>query len=423
MADGALRDHLAVERSVGVRQLLATPLIDADRDKDTFRLVVRHAQWLIDYFEQTCGWSLTVDSGAGFARLAKRSAPSAADVDPVSAARAGPGGSRPLLRPRGDHDPFDRRRYELLCLVCAELVRHPVTTVGLLASSITAGAALDTSRYGERTAFVDVLRVLAGWGVLRVTAGDVDAFVDNSKANAILTADTARLHRLLVSAVAASSLPDDGSVPAAIERLADEPRYSGMTADPASAGDEARSRWARHMLGRRLLDDPVLYHDELSEVERSYAASISGRRWLRERLEAGGFELEERSEGLVAVDPDAIATDLRFPGPFGNAHQLALLLADRLMATGTAGQRTTLTRSRAELAADVAGIFAEFPGWARGNREGDGPERLTDDALDLLAGFGLIRREPDGAVQARPALARYRITEPATSPALSLFEE
>ena len=62
--------------------------------------------------------------------------------------------------------------------------------------------------------------MLAAWGALRVTSGEVDAFVDSEQANAILTADTARLHRLIVSATAPSSLPPDIGVDTATEMLA-----------------------------------------------------------------------------------------------------------------------------------------------------------------------------------------------------------
>jgi uncharacterized protein (TIGR02678 family) len=414
VASAALDEHLAAERSSAVRELLAAPLLDAETDREAFRLVVRHAEWLTDYFEQTCGWNVTIDVAAGFARLAKR----AVVIDT----------SRPLRRTRAtathSGTPFDRRRYELLCLVCAELVRHPVTTVGLLATSITADAGLDTSRYGERSAFVDVLRVLASWGAVRVTAGEVDAFVDSEQANAILAADTARLHRLLVSAVAPSVLPDGIDVDAAIERLSAEPRYGEAGAEqPAEAADEARNRWARHCLGRRLLDDPVVYVDGLSTVERDYLASLSGRRWLRDRVAEAGLELEERLEGLLAVDPDATATDARFPAPQGNAYQLALLLADRLIPSGLDGRRRLERLEPEQLRREVDAILARFPNWARGRREGDGPERLAAEAVDLLIAFGLVRREPDDAVAALPALARYRVTDPVVAGEPTLFEE
>lgn len=410
MADTRLAEHLAAERSTAIRTLLARPLLDTDADPEAFRLVARHAGWLTEWFERTCGWALTVDAAGGYARLAKR----AATVDVT----------RPLHRTRGAGNPFDRRRYQLLCLVCAELVRHPVTTVGLLAGAVTAEAALDTSRHGERTAFVDALRALMGWGAVRATAGDVDAFVGSERGNAILTADTARLHRLLVSATAPSSLPPEAGLHEATERLLGEPRYGDGPHPPAGAGDEARNRWARHRLARRLLDDPAVHADELGLVEADYLASVSGRRWLRERVAEAGFELEERAEGLLAVDPDAVATDRHFPAPLGNAHQLALLLADRLVTTDAGGRRHLGRLSPRQLAAEVDAVLARFPSWARSQRDEGGPERLGRDAVELLASFGLVRVEADGAVAARPALARYRVGHPVVTAATpNLFEE
>jgi uncharacterized protein (TIGR02678 family) len=412
VARPALDEHLSAERSSALREMLATPLLHADANRDAFRLVVRHAQWLTDYFETTCGWSLTVDSAAGFARLAKR----AASLD----------ATRPLRRTRRDEAPFDRRRYQLLCLVCAELVGHPVTTVGLLATAITGEAELDTSRPGERSAFVDALNVLVSWGVLRVSAGDVDAYVESAAANAILAADTARLHRLLVSAVAPSAL---GEAPGAsdrgvVELLSAEPRY-GDVADsaPAEAGDAARNRWARHRLGRRLLDDPVLYIDDLAPAESDYLASLSGRRWLRERGAEAGFEVEERAEGLLAVDAEAVATDARFPMAQGNAYQLALLLADRLVPMEPDGRRRLGQLGPQGLRAEVDAILARFATWARGRRDGDGPRRLAEEAVALLLAFGLARRDAEGTVFALPALARYRVTDPVVTGEPTLFEE
>lgn len=408
MRSATLADSLADERAAAARSLLATPLLDAEAHRDAFRLVVRHTAWLVEYFEETCGWTLSVDTAAGFARLVKR--PVTIDT------------TRPLRRTRGSLHPFDRRRYQLLCLVCAELVHHPITTVGLLSASVAAAAQLDTSRHAERSAFVDALRALIGWGALQPSAGEIDAFVDSERANAILTADTARLHHLLVSAIAPSALPADITTGDAVARLAAEPRYA-TNEDPASGSDEARNRWARHRLGRRLLDDPVVYTDDLSAVERDYLASLSGRRWLRDRVADAGLDLEERAEGMLAVDPSAVATDMRFPAPMGNAHQLALLLVDRL-APATPDRGRVLGRlAVGELRDELDTILARYPTWARGQRDGDGPQRLLDDAVDLLIAFGLATREPGGAVAARPALARYRAGEPVVHSAPSLFEE
>lgn len=401
MAERSLADNLAEERSRAVRVLLGSPLLNAERDPEAFRLVRSHASWCAEYFEAACGWGLVVDVSAGFARLAKRSA----HADP----------SRPLRRTRGSGQAFDRRRYQLLCLVCAELVRHPVTTVGLLAGAVAADAGLDTSRHHERAAFVDALRALVDVGALRTTVGDVDAFLDSDRGNAILTADTARLHRMLASAVAPSTLDAGLDTGAAAAALTAEPRYGDAPLDPDSTEEEQRLRWLRHTLARRLLDDPVVYLDELSGAERDYLANPAGRRWLRERVAEAGFELEERAEGLLAVDPDGLASDLTFPAPQGNAYQLALLLVDPLVPAGPDGERRPTTASAAALRREVAAVLERFPTWARSYRDDDGPDRLVAEAVDALVNFRLARREPGGAVRALPALARYRAGEPVVS--------
>lgn len=413
MADPRLAEDLADERSRAIRLLLATPLIDAGASADDFRLVARHAGWLAEWFDTTCGWGLVVDVAAGFARLAKRGPSSEVP--------------RPLLRTRGATQPFDRRRYQLLCLVCAELVRHPVTTIGLLAGAIGPEADLDTSRHGERAAFVDALRTLMEWGALRVSAGDVDAFLDANRGNAILTAETARLHRLLASATAPTLLAEGMDTETATAALRAEPRYGDAARDPAGTDEDQRLRWIRHCVARRLLDDPVAHLDDLSEAEREYLANPSGRRWVRERVAEAGFELEERAEGLLAADPEGVATDRMFPAPHGNAHQLALLLVDRLATPGDgAGDRSrglgSLTPGA--LSRSVADVLERFPTWARSHREAGGPERLADEAVGLLEGFGLVRRGVDGTVVARPALARYRVGAPTIAGSgPTLFEE
>ena len=409
MPDVSLAAQHGVERARAVRELLATPILNVDSDPDRFGLVARHHEWLATWFETTCGWQLTVDIGAGFARLAKRSA----HPDPT----------RPLRRLRGNKGSFDRRRFQLLCLVCAELVRRPVTTIGLLAQAIPPDAQFDTSRRVDRTAFVDALLALGQWGVVRATAGSVDAFVEDERGNAILTADTARLHRLLATPNTPSSLSDLVSLDEATEALLAEPRYGEAARDPGAVSDDQRLLWTRHSLARRVFDDPVTLFEDLSPAEQEYVAHPSGRRWLRDRVLEAGFELEERAEGVIAVDPDAIATDLLFPSPHGNTYQLALLLIDRLVTKGIGG-RTVGTLSSTALRHAVNEVLADHPGWARAYREEGGPALLLEEAVELLVSFGLVRREEDGSVVGRPVLARYRIGEPITaSLPPSLFEE
>ncbi len=409
MAETTLDRTLTDERSVGIRTMLRHPLLDTAYDVDAFRNVVRHRIWLEQWFEDACGWPLVVDVAAGFARLVKRTEQ--------------PDATRPLLRTRGTGGPFDRRRYQLLCLVAAELVRHPATTVGLLAAAITAEAGFDSSRYGERVAFVDALRALIGWGALRPSAGEVDAYVDDNQSNALLVADTARLHRLLSSATSASALAEDVAVETAVNALAAEPRYGA--AAPAEDGvGEQRLRWLRHSLARKLLDDPAVHIDDLSAAEAEYAANPAGRRWLRDRMAEAGFELEERIEGFVGVDPDGIATDRLFPAPNGNVYQVALLLVDHFLDDRFGKERRPIARTRVEVESAVDAILDRFPGWARSHRTDGGPARLATDAVALLSELALVRVEPDGTVSGRPAIARYRAGEPiARHGEMSRFED
>ena len=406
MRDARLAEDLAIERGEAIRTLLGRPLLDAITDADEFRRVARHQRELTTWFEETCGWSLVVDVAAGFARLEKRSA----DVDTT----------RPLERVRGSGQPFDRRRYELLCNLCAELVLHPVTTIGLLATSLTAEAGFDSARRSERTAFVDALRALLTWGAVSATSGDVETYVESAEGNAVLTADIARLHRLLAAATAPSTIATDDPV-AATDALLVEPRYGSAADGDATTPEEQRLRWSRHSLARRVLDDPVVHLDDLPTAQREYLANPAGRRWLRDRVGQAGMGLEERADGVLAVDTDRLATDSLFPAPHGIVHQAALLLIDALAPIDADGARRLAPLLPSQVVAAVDALMARVPRWAKTYRDDHGVQRLADDAVALLASFGLVRRLADGTVEPRPAIARYRPGAPTREP--TLFEE
>ena len=431
-----LADELSRARAEAVRTLLAAPLLDQTADRQGFALVAQHRGWLTQWFDDTCGWRLTVDVRDGVARLHKRT--------------DRPDPTRPAVRPRRSRSaqrPFDRRRYQLLCLIAADLVRRPATTISLLAAeleSVTlADPALDVfepaERQTERRAFVDALNLLARWGVLRTTGGELSEFVDDPDANAIVEVDQSRLHRLLASAVAPSTLHEETAAhheaardqttgdpmgddisaadphapfdPAA--QLAHEPRYGAAVDDAPDADEQQRNRWRRHSLARRLLDDPVVHLDELTDGQRDYLTSQAGRQWLRTRVAEAGFVLEERAEGWAAIDPEALATDRVFPGPGDNVKQAALLLLDRLVDHDEAGDRRLTARTRAELEQHLLGLLDRHKGWAKQARDGDGPARLTADAVALLAELGLVITDAD-TVRPRPMIARYTTKPPRT---------
>lgn len=386
---GHLARQEAEEVAHAIRALLATPFLTAERDEVAFDVVRRRHDRLAAWFDRNCGWRLHVDVRQRYARLVK--------------VGDHPDLSRPARRQRSTRAPFDRRRYALLCVVAAELLAAPATTIGLLAGRVTEATAADAelptfdpTRREERAAFVDALTFLERHQAVRAVDGLTDSFVDATDVKVLYRVDTGRLLRLLAAPVPPSRV--EGFDLAALLR---EQRY-GDAPDPHTEVAEAqRNLWLRHSVTRRLLDDPVLYYDELSDAQRAYLATPTGRRVIRQAVREAGLVLEERAEGMLLVDPDAIATDDRFPEERNHAKHAALLLLDRLVAADG-------PVADADLVAHVAALLERFPAWAKTYQSEGGAARLAADAVDVLCGFGLARRTA-GEVRARPAAVRYAL--------------
>ncbi|GAB7047714.1 TIGR02678 family protein [Catenuloplanes indicus] len=363
------------ERAQAIRALLARPLLTRAADPEDFFLVARHAAELVPWFDEHTGWRLSVEARQGYARLAKVS--------------ARPDGTRPARRLRGNRDPFDRRRYALFCVLAAELLTGQVTTIGILAGRLTQATVVepaiptfDSASREDRRAYVDALLLLERFGVLTATDGSTDAYLEHTDAKVLYRVDATRLARLLAAPQSPSRLPG--------------PDLSALVREDRADDDPDR---LRHSLVRRLLDDPVVYFDELPEAERAYATGVPGRRAIRAAIEEAGLQLEERAEGLLAIDPDAVATDERFPAENSVPGQTALLLLDSILAAHPEPV------PRAALAEQIAARFAELPAWARTYRSDGGPQRLLTEALGVLERFKLIFN--DEVIRARPAAARY----------------
>jgi uncharacterized protein (TIGR02678 family) len=385
----------------GIKLLLATPLITERGSPEEFDLVRRRREPIRKWFDYYCGWALNVEPRLGYARLAKVRA----TTDP----------SRPARRPRSGRAPFDRRRYVLLCVAAAELLAVPVTTIGLLADRVTRATGaddvvvtFDTASRAERMAFVDVLRLLESYGVLEVVDGSTETFVDSASAKVLYRIDATLLLRLLAAPVGPSQLavpPDEVALrfEELLAMVSRERRYgpsAGQPDEDAGVSAVQRNLWLRHSIFRRLVDDPVLYLDDLSADERAYLASPTGRQLVRRAAEQGGFVVEERAEGALFVDVDALATDSRFPDDASNAKVAALLLLDSLTSPVTVEQ----------LHVAAAALLDRFPRWAKGYRGEDGVAQLASDALAVLTSFGLARVAA-GRVLPLPAAARYTVGE------------
>ncbi len=177
-----LSNQLAItereEVARGIRILLSSPLISNRTGAEWFDLVRRRREPIRRWFDYYCGWTLIIEPRLGYARLIK--------------VRAANDPSRPARRIRSGRAPFDRRRYVLLCLVAAELLAVPVTTIGLLADRISRASAVDpvvtgfdSASRAERMAFVDVLRLLEYYGVVEVVDGATESFVDTAAAKVL----------------------------------------------------------------------------------------------------------------------------------------------------------------------------------------------------------------------------------------------
>lgn len=156
-----------------------------------------------------------------------------------------------------------------------------------------------------------------------------------------------------------------------------------------------------HWLRAKLVEDPVLYREELTEAEWLELRRRLGEeeRYLDEMF---GLVLEARAEGVSARP---------FPAG-GTVGHAALLLIDRMR--GGAPEGPARWWSAAEVAAQVVELASEHAThWAGGLVAA--PDRLARMAVDLLVEVRLAeRRQRDGLVEVRlpPAAGRFAPAEP-----------
>ena len=373
------------QRSSALRSLLAKPLLVADTDSETLVLVRRHLTELREWLSRETGWRLAADSET--ARLFK-TVPVLSDA------------SHPA---RGHHkEPFGRRRYVTLCLALSALTRADAqTTLGSLADDVltaaaepelaVAGFTLTLDSRADRSDLVAVVRLLLGWGVLSRVAGDEEAYLS---AGADVLYDVRR--------PVLSVLLSGTRGPSTVTAVPFEDRLAGLTAESVAETDELRNQALRRRLTRRLLEDPVVYYDELDEDERAYL--LSQRHAITRRIEdATGLVPEMRAEGIAMVDPQDELTDVRMPEQRTDGH-VTLLVAEHLARR----EQATLD----ELHAFVRRAAAEHAAyWRKGVTEPGAETELLATALEKLSALRLV--QVDGSVvRRRPAIARFALAEP-----------
>lgn len=399
----SLADALSASRTDelhrAARALLRCPLLRAaGPEAEAFLLIRRHASALRDWFERNTGWRLSVDSEV--ARLVKSPARNAATG-------GGSGSADDHTHPARDvksKRPFGRRRYVLTCLALAALERaDSQITLGRLAEQVVlyatdpvlsgAGVVFTLDGRDERADLVAVVRLLLELGVINRVAGDEDAFV---KDTGDVLYDVER--RVLATLLAGSRGPST------IDAHGYEERLTALTYEMPPTTDDLRNQRIRHRLTRCLLDEPVLYFDELTEAEAAYL--VGQRTAITARItELTGLIPEARAEGIAMVDASDDLTDVRMP-EIGTEGHATLLLAEHLARNA---DRAVSVDELHGYVRRQAVLHRSY--WRRQAGEPAAEVELTALALDRLEALRLIHRGPD-SVTARPALARYALAEP-----------
>jgi uncharacterized protein (TIGR02678 family) len=389
----ALEEARAHELRRAARTLLRRPLLRAGGPSgDDLGLVRRHGPDLREWFDANTGWRLLVDSEV--ARLVKILPADAGITQPARDARSG--------------RPFGRRRYVLTCLALSVLERADAQiTLGRLAEGVILAASdANLTRAGvtfrlegrdERSDLVSVVRLLLSLGVLTRVAGDEEAFVRDA-GDALYDVQRRSLALLLAAPRGPSTIAAE-SFGERVQQLAEE---------PVPETDELRNRALRHRLTRRLLEDPVVYYDELAPEEAAYLSTQRGA-IARRISELTGLVAEVRAEGIAMVDPDDDLTDLRMPEAGTDGH-VTLLVATELAERACADPAVVVAEE--ELRRLVGRLAREHRAWWRNDACAAGAESgLVAIALERLEALHLIRREA-GCVRPLPALARYAVDEP-----------
>lgn len=384
------------QRRAALRALLHKPLLVAETDGPALVLVRRHLPELRDWLTRETGWRLVADSGT--ARLFK-----------TSPAKTSPTADDATHPARGHNkEPFTRRRYVTVCLALFALARADAqTTLGSLADEILTAAAepelaatgftLTLDNRPDRSDLVAVVRLLLSWGVLTRVAGDEDAYLSGG-------ADVLYDVRRPVLGVLLSGVRG----PSTITAPGFEDRLEALTAEPVPETDDLRNQALRRRLTRRLLEDPVVYYDELDDTERAYL--ISQRRAITRRIaDATGLVPEMRAEGIAMVDPDDELTDVRMPEQRTDGH-VTLLVAEYL-ATRESATVTDLHRFVRKAAAEHKSY------WRKGVTEPGAEAELLTVALAKLTALRLAATGTGTAtggtvVTSRPAIARFAVDQP-----------
>lgn len=388
------------ERREAIAALLANPLLAADSNYDAqFRLVRFHADWLKEWFLRWPGWNLIVT--ADIARLRKVTSSSSGSmrglVDAGSSTR----------------NYFTRRRYALLCLVLATLESEQrQTTLQQVARKTELAVRIDPAlqefefdfdpkTLAHRRELVAVMRMLQRQNVLTRADGD-DAGYVSGEGDCLYRMQRSALSTILCSERGASTIPLDSA--AATEDFIGQLNEVEIPESP-----DAQNRQLQHRIVRRLLDDPVMYYDELTTPEYEYFNS-QAERLARELARTTGMIVERRADGVALLDPTGDWTDIGLPETGTRGHATLLLaewLGDQLRNCDQVECRI-LRIAAHQFIGELA--VEHKSRWRKNADSPEGIQQILRDSLEILASLSLIEISGTHIVP-RPAIARYRLGE------------
>lgn len=420
----SLRDAAAEERQRAARALLDRGVLLAG--DPLFRHARRHKEQLAADFRDRLGYSLQISTDT--ARLYKPLLLSQAR--PLTVPARNQAESR---RPVDERRVLDARRCLMVCLGCAVLERRTLwTQVPLteLAEDIAQEARsleleLDWKLAADRAALLDGLAWLGGLGVLTLRSGAEGAFGDSvdETSEAYYDIDRPRLAGLLAQpllvagAQCTRDLEAGGAGP------------SGGDPSGDSAGNREPSRVRAQRLTRRLVEDPAVYLEDLSEPDRQYFLSQRGP-LERRAAEISGLTVERRREGSALIATGRELSDRPFPTR-SHRKQLALLVLaelcsvdERRRAERPDGERdAAVWLAEERLLALVGSLLARHrEHWGFAPDDPAEVHATTTAATTLLEELMMLRRGPDG-VQLRPAAHRYRDAVATVGEQPSLFAD
>ena len=397
--------EVQAERRRALRALLRNPLMLSVGDTAAQYVLVRnHSAWLKHWLAAFPGWNLYLDAEA--ARLRKVPPGLADETRPAIDATSG--------------SPFSKRRYALLCLALTALEKcERQTTLGKIAETImdlvagdrslqAAGLIFDISSHDQRRDLVHAVRFLLKNGLLRRVHGNEQEFLNQTgTSDALYEINRSILAVILNVSRSPSAL--EASLPEVARSSVENPshlveqRGKWISEDPPAITEDARNRQIRSRLIRSLLDDPVLYFEDLSNEELNYFERQRGY-LLRQVREATGLIPEIRREGVALLDDAGDLTDIRLPEE-GTDGQLTQLLAEWLAEQLNNQPDVAVPfKSVQQHVSNLIRIHGSR--WRKAVRERGAEIGMAEDALRRLQGLRLVRITAEGVVPL-PACGRY----------------